>query len=117
MVRRRFITKVEAAEILLEELDGGWLEVKKVSNGHGYVRRVFMENTKWYRGFCRAFRRVRRGRFRTFIKRCHTREALLRISRGEKVGVYKERLEPFLLKIMAKGIEVAEREVGELLEF
>mgnify|MGYP001568633937 CR=1 FL=1 len=79
---------------MLEELDGGWLEVCKVANNGGYIRVPVSVNAEWYRRFCRKYLRSRRRypKPRTIIRRTHVRAALLRIIDGREVHVNGHRL-------------------------
>jgi hypothetical protein len=89
----------EAATLLLEELEAGWLEVIKApGRDGGYVRVPISANAEWYRRFCRQYE-VRRKRYpkpRTIIKRCHTIKALRRLMDGQKDGIYVDRLKEFI---------------------
>ncbi len=92
----------QQAQHLLDELEGGWLEVAKVPNQNGgYIRVAVSTNAEWYRRFCGRHlgSRKRYPKLRTFIKRCHTVAALKRIIQGEREGCYVERL----LEVMANG--------------
>jgi hypothetical protein len=87
------------ALVLLEDLDAGWLEVRKVPNGHGgYVRVPVSVNAAWYRHFCSRHLTTQRRypKPRTLIRRQHTRAALKRIGRGDSRGVYADRLVRFM---------------------
>lgn len=88
----------ELAQHLLEELDGNYLEVMKLDTGNGMRRLAISKNAEWYSCFCKKFLRNRRRypKFRTYIKRCHTRHALLKIIDGQREGLYVERLLDFI---------------------
>ena len=99
----------EAAELLLEELEGNGLEVCKVPGLEGgYVRVSVSVNCEWYRRLCCQWKKSRRRypKARTIIKRVHTVAALRRIIAGNFSGVYAQRLQPF--------IEEGEREIKEV---
>ena len=83
---------------MLDELDGGYIEVMKIDTGNGMRRVVISKNAEWYSHFCKKFLRNRRRypKYRTYIKRCHTRHALLKIIGGETRGLYVERLLNFM---------------------
>jgi hypothetical protein len=94
-----------AALLLLEELESSWPETCKVPGRYGgYIRVPVSTNCEWYRRLCRRYlsRRRRYPKPRTIIKRCHTIIALKRIAAGNQVGVYAERLRPFLEELMAR---------------
>jgi hypothetical protein len=87
------------ALFLLAELDASCLQVVKVRYPESYHRVVMERNAEWYRRFCLAFIRRRRGRYRkprTIIKRCHVRRALLRVADGRTDGIYVGRLLEFI---------------------
>lgn len=86
---------------MLEELESNRLEVCKVpsrresSDGRsegGYIRVVCSTNAEWYRRFCANYMRHRRGKMRTFIKRCDTIKALNRMLAGDRETEYAKRL-------------------------
>lgn len=87
-----------AAKEMLAELEGGWLEVCKVPNGHGgYIRVAVSVNAEWYRIFCRDHKGWRkRGKDRTYIKRCHTIRALRELKSGKTKTIYANRLLPYV---------------------
>jgi hypothetical protein len=98
-----------AAKHLLEEIEGGWLEVAKVpGNQGGYIRVPVSVNAEWYSRFCQKYESRRSSRFpkhRTIIKRCHTIAALEQIISGRQKGVYIERLQPFLEEVHMSVID------------
>lgn len=98
----------EAAKILLEELEAGYLEVCKVPSRHGgYIRVPVSVNAEWYRRLCTRHQSARRKRRtcrrpRTVIRRCDTISALRRIMRGDFRGVYAERIKPFVKEMIER---------------
>lgn len=95
--------KIISASQMLDDLQGGNLEVVLIpapepQHSTHCVRAVQYENAAWYQEFCSHFRSCtgKRKRSRTFIKRQHTISALQKIIRGEKSGIYVERLLAFM---------------------
>ena len=81
-------------EVMLDELRSFKLEVIKVpSRDGGYIRLAVCTNCEWYREFCGNHTKYRRGRHRTYIKRCHTIAALQRMIDGDITTTYAKRLE------------------------
>jgi len=79
---------------MLDELRSFKLEVIKIpSRDGGYIRLVVCANCEWYREFCSNYTKFRRGRDRTYIKRCHTIIALQRMINGDITSEYARRLE------------------------
>lgn len=79
---------------MLAELKGNCLTVLKLPSRYdGYIRIPITSNCEWYRTFCAEYQRYRRGRDRTYIKRCHTISALHRMLTSKQVTPYVERLE------------------------
>jgi hypothetical protein len=89
----------EIYSVMLDELQGGWLEVCKVPSRHGgYIRVPVSVNAEWYQKFCKRYlaRHSRRyPKHRTLIRRQHTIKALRRLIAGNHAGVYAERLMTF----------------------
>jgi len=98
----------EVIKLLVDELNGGWLEVCKIPTKRGYIRVSVSVNCEWYSRLCAAHTAQRRKRYRkprTIIKRCVTLKALDRMSRGNMTGVYAARI-----------IDIA-REMGIISEY
>lgn len=93
----------KAAMELLSELDGSRLQVCKIRNrdGDGYVRCVISENAEWYQRLCREHEQPRSGRYRkwrTVIRRCHVRRALIEVASGRKETLYAHRVFKFCVE-------------------
>lgn len=98
-------------EAMLDELRSFRLEVIKVpSRDGGYVRLVICANCEWYREFCNNYTKFRRGRDRTYIKRCHTIAALQRMINGDVTSTYAQRLEQVVYDNMIYYINMMRRE-------
>lgn len=101
----------EAARVMLDELESGWLEVCKIPgrDGEGFVRCVITQNAEWYRRFCAEWTRRRRRypKERTIIKRCETVRALREMIGGRIGSEYARRLIPHAER-MADELELAE---------
>lgn len=103
--------KILAAEYLVE-LDAHQLLVVLIPSRDpdiamrgGCIRAVEEENAEWYRNFCGHYastRKYRTRKFKTLIKRQHTRRALQELMRGEKKTGYAMILAEFIVKWEAK---------------
>ena len=90
----RHTLRQKILEAMLDELRSFRLEVIKVPSCDGaYIRLVVCANCEWYREFCDSYTKFRRGRYRTYIKRCHTIAALQRMINGDTTTTYAQRLE------------------------
>lgn len=85
-----------AASELLAELKSSRLEVIR----KGFTRVAIGQNADWYRDFCAAYARNRRGwkKHKTLIERQHTIRALNHLIHGTtpQSPIYCERLEPYI---------------------
>lgn len=96
------------AQILLDELDSSCLEVVLIPSGDaecamrgGMIRAVQTQNADWYRKFCKQHEsnrkdRYRWSKFKTKIKRAHTRRALGELIEGKCVTPYAKDLQSFI---------------------
>lgn len=96
------------AQILLDELDGSCLEVVLIPSQDaecamrgGMIRAVQSQNAEWYRKFCEEHSSNRSdswrwSKFKTKIKRQHTRRALNELIDGKCETPYAEDLRGFI---------------------
>lgn len=96
------------AQILLDELESSCLEVALIPSGDaecamrgGMIRAVQSQNAEWYRKFCAAHGsnrkdRYRWSKFKTKIKRQHTRRALRELIAGKCETPYAKELYSFI---------------------
>lgn len=96
------------ARILLDELESNHLEVVLIPSGDpecamrgGMIRAVQSQNAKWYREFCAEHEsnrkdRIRWSKFKTKVKRAHTRRALNELIDGKCETPYAKDLQGFI---------------------
>jgi hypothetical protein len=96
------------AKALLEELDANYLEVVLIPSRDpdcamrgGKIRAVQYQNAEWYRKFCGEHEsnrndRLRWLKFKTKIKRAHTRRALKELISGKCLTPYAVMLTGFI---------------------